>query len=486
MRMLLLRHGQAHGPSLVTRVGDMVSPLLRGQTLKAVALRGSIWTALGYALQMVLRLGSALVLTRLLMPEAYGLMNLVAVVLVGLEMLSDLGIAPSIVRDERGDDRRFLDTHWTVQVIRGALLWMMGVAAAAWLWWVAADPAWSLPGTWGDPALPALIAVASSAAFIISLTSTKLHQLRRHLRIGRIVAIDTVATLASIIVMIALAWQWRSVWALVAGALTAPVVKVALSWLYLAGPNNCIDWDADAFWRLYHFAKWVFFSSALFFLASQGDRLLLGYFLDKAMLGVYGVAALLAAAGMALIDQVVRGVMFPAYGRVWRERPDDLRRVFYQSRRFADAALVMPSMMMVGCGAMVVLVLFDARYAAAGWMFEALALRAAMSVIAINGECVLVAKDGPQYIFYMHTARATWIIAGMAAGWALAGLEGVVWAVALSEMAALAVMYVGLMRHRLLRVTAELPTLALAAAGLLIGWALEAALWSPITALFAD
>ena len=51
------------------------------------ALRGSALTAGSYAITQGLRLASNLILTRLLFPEAFGLMALVSVVLVGLQKI---------------------------------------------------------------------------------------------------------------------------------------------------------------------------------------------------------------------------------------------------------------------------------------------------------------------------------------------------------------------------------------------------------------
>ena len=92
-------------------------------SLKALVLRGSTWTIAGSGSGQLIRLIRNLILTRLLFPEAFGLMTLVWMVMYGLEMLSDVGLGPAIIRDPRGDDPDFLNTAWTVQAIRGAVLW---------------------------------------------------------------------------------------------------------------------------------------------------------------------------------------------------------------------------------------------------------------------------------------------------------------------------------------------------------------------------
>ena len=64
-----------------------------------------------------------MILTRLLVREVYALMDVTMVFLQGLHMFADVGIGTSIVQSKRGDDRDFLNTAWTVQVLRGLVLW---------------------------------------------------------------------------------------------------------------------------------------------------------------------------------------------------------------------------------------------------------------------------------------------------------------------------------------------------------------------------
>ena len=58
----------------------------------------------------MLRLGSTLLLARLLAPQSFGLVALVNVFLGGLEMLTDLGIGLDVVQHKRGDDPKFINT----------------------------------------------------------------------------------------------------------------------------------------------------------------------------------------------------------------------------------------------------------------------------------------------------------------------------------------------------------------------------------------
>jgi O-antigen/teichoic acid export membrane protein len=72
-----------------------------------LAVSGVVWTILGYGASQVLRFGGNLILTRLLLPEYFGLMALVNIPIIGLQLFSDVGIIPSIVQNQRGDEPVF-------------------------------------------------------------------------------------------------------------------------------------------------------------------------------------------------------------------------------------------------------------------------------------------------------------------------------------------------------------------------------------------
>ena len=91
-------------------------------SLRALVLKGSIWTIAGHGGGLIIRMARSLIMTRLLFPEAYGVMSLVWAMLYGLQMFSDVGLAAAIIRDKRGDDPRFLNTALRLSGCGGVLL----------------------------------------------------------------------------------------------------------------------------------------------------------------------------------------------------------------------------------------------------------------------------------------------------------------------------------------------------------------------------
>ena len=355
---------------VVTEVGSPIAPGTQqpARSLKSLAIRGSIWTMGGYGTGQVLRLGSNLILTRLLFPEAFGLMALVTVFLQGLKMLSDVGIGPSIIQNRRGDDPLFLNTAWTIQVVRGLVLWICACILAWPVAWLFArnDPlAWRLVE---------LLPVAGLTALIAGFNSTGLITLNRHLAFSRLTALDLVSQIVGIGVMIGWALVYRSVWALVVGGLAGAVVRMCLSHMLIPRMRNRLQWDGDSARALFSFGKWIFVSTTITFFAMQADRILLGNLVPLDVLGVYSIGLMLASLPKEMVTRLSSAVLFPTLSKHGRTNRDTLPEKVQLARRIIlpvatcillSVALLAPSFFQL---------LYDDRYHDAGWMAQLLCI----------------------------------------------------------------------------------------------------------------
>ena len=79
---------------------------LSKQSLSRRFVKSSMWNGMNMVLGMVLRLGGNLILTRLLLPDAFGLMAFATMVIVGATLLADIGVQISVMRNPVSVDRR--------------------------------------------------------------------------------------------------------------------------------------------------------------------------------------------------------------------------------------------------------------------------------------------------------------------------------------------------------------------------------------------
>lgn len=329
----------------------------------------------------VLRLGGNLILTRLLFPEAFGLMAIVQSVIVGLAMLSDLGIEASIIHNKRGHESVFVNTAWTMRLIQSVVIWL-GVC-------IAAPFAASF---YSEPMLAMLLPVVGFGAVIGGFTSTKLALVNRSLLMKKLVFIEIGSQTAGLLVTILWAWLDRSVWAMVGGGLTAVAVKVAASHLLLEGESNKFAWDPESVKELFGFGHWVLVSSALTFVAGEGNKLLVGAFVGVKMLSFYTLAGTMNLMFWTIAQQVSNRVLFPAYSEVVREQPERLRAVAARSRLYLIVPGWLIALFFVLWGDDFMSILYDQRYAESGRMLQLLAMGSMVGVIGSSYNGLLWAK----------------------------------------------------------------------------------------------
>lgn len=158
-----------------------------------------------------------MLLTRLLTAEMFGLVLIVNRIIQGLTMVTDVGINASIVQNAAGGEPKFLNTAWTVQILRGMLLW-----AACWL------GASSAAAFYDEPQLINLIPVAGVSLLLAGFASPVLALVQRQLKVRSWVLIDVGAQVASVSAMVGFALVKPSVWALVVGAIAAAATKMVI------------------------------------------------------------------------------------------------------------------------------------------------------------------------------------------------------------------------------------------------------------------
>ncbi len=436
--------------------GGSVEP---GRAIKrSHILRGSAVILVGYGAGQMLRPVSSIVLTRLLDKEAYGLFRLANVFLEGLGNFTAVGSGPAIIRDPRGDDPAFLNTAWTLQAIRGVGLWLLACLLG-------------IPYAWfyRQPVLYVLIPVVGIAVILDSFDAVSVHWCQRHMKLGRLTLLEFLRQLSGLLVTISFALLIPSVWAFPAGTIAGCLLVLVLSHLILPGPASRFHFEREAARTQFHFGKWIFANSALNFTARQMDVLLLGRAMDIGTVGVYGTALNLAEPVASLNERLSRQILFPTFSSTFRERPDDLSRVFYRMRAVMDLVHlpVLGVAMMAGSG--IVKLLLGEGFWGAGWILQILCVRTAMRCLFNPLSSCCLAIDATRSIAASHALRMVWVVATVPLGWHYWGLPGVVWAVALSETPVLGVLYSTLFRAKIIRFQRELLTLAMIGAGCGVG-----------------
>ena len=375
-------------PVPVLEYAPPVPPSLRAKTV-----RSSVWTLLGFGCSQAIRFASNLILTRLLIPDDFGLAALVGMFVNMFQQFSDIGLAPAIIQNPRGDDERFLNTAWTISVIRGVILWL-GASAIA----------WPVSQIYHQPMLFPLILVTGFNGVLNGLNSTALFQLNRHMQVGKITLLNTASQLLTAGVMISIAWHQKAqqvaqgvaqphgnVWAIIFGGMSASIFTLVVSHFLIKGFRNRFDWDRTAARELFHFGGWIFLSTAVTFFANEVDRLIFGKIATVALLGLYQQATTLVRMPTELISRLSAVSLFPALSRAAELGSEELRKKLLKAR-----AVILPmgiaAVVGTAFGAPVfVALLYPGKFQQTGWMAQFMAVGLWITILQSSADRTLLA-----------------------------------------------------------------------------------------------
>lgn len=382
----------------------------RTADLATRVFRGAIWTTGGFAIIRALRLISNLVLTRLLFPEAFGVMLLLNVIMLGLGQLSDLGLRPSVVRSDRGEDPEFLDTAWTIQVFRGLTLWVLATAIA-----------WPAATFYDEPSLTLYMPVAAFSLVLNGFQSSALMVMSRRLEVGRLMSIELTSNFIRVPSMLLWAWLSPSIWALVGGGLIGSIVTLVLS--HLANERrDRFRFEGAATREIVHFGKWIFLSTILSFSSEQLDRIMFGKMIPMTQLGVYSVAVLFATIPSDLMTKFGSAVIFPALSE--KQHGDDLVSAYNRARTPLLLLCGLGCLLLASSGEPLVTSLYDDRYREAGWILQILALGTWLRILEVPPGCAMLAVGESRVIALGHAAKVASIAALVPYGFSAAEFPG--------------------------------------------------------------
>jgi O-antigen/teichoic acid export membrane protein len=373
--------------------------LFGGDGYQARAIRGSAAVVTRMVGENVIRLGGNLILTRILFPEAFGLMALVTVVLVAVSSFSDVGINPAILQSKRGHDPVFLNTAWTVQIGRGVVLCIAILVLAA-----------PIAAFYEAPQLADLLTVAAIVPMVQGFNSTKLATARREIQLERLVVLETGSQLVGTMAMIALSLWLESVWGLMLGTLVGPISIAVLSHVMMKGEPNRLAFESEAFRSILGFGKYVFFATIAGFFVHQGDRTILGKYVSLDDLAIYNIGFFLASVPALLATTLSWNVIYPLYARRPPADSPANRRKINLARRLFTFSVLLAMAFLALIGDWLIRFLYDMRYEAAGPILILVALGGMPSAIIQTYDTLPLANGHSGRFAFFTIARAAVLI----------------------------------------------------------------------------
>lgn len=383
-------------------------------------------TTASFGAQTVIRLGSSLILTRVLKPEAYGIVTIVSSIGYVVALLADIAVTVSLVRHEHGDQPQFLNTAWTLRLGRSLLNAILMFAAAPLLAELYHAPQLTVPlrifSLWF------VLEGFESMSFPIAIR-------RRNSRI--IVYSELVANAVTTVFTLVYCYYTRNYMGMVYGMLLNRLLMTVMSYRFYTNLRPRFMVNRAAASELLLYTRYAVPSSFITLVLNQFDKMIFLRLFDLRLLGVFSLAGNIASPIEALIWRISELVLYPRCAHEFRTAPNEFPLRYYTRNTGVFLSVLTLPAVVGGAAQLLIRVLYDPRYSQAGTILQLLMLRASLLALASPAEHMLIASGELQVQLNGNIFRAIFMVAGTVGGFYLAGFIGFVYGIALSGLAPL-------------------------------------------------
>lgn len=366
---------------------------------KSKVLSGLKWNAVSVLATRGTDFGVKLILARLLLPEAFGVVGMAMVITSFLEIVSDMGLFNALV--QRKEDA-------FTQVRYSSAFWFLLILASSFVvcFYLFISPLGA--SFYNEPQLVPVLNALSLYLFFNIQTIVPRVILTRKLDFRSLVQITYAGTALSSVAAIVLALTGFGVWSLVAKSVLGSSVVFISYWLR-------VKWRPDFtfnFSTLKELSSYSTFSQLggiLYFFRNNVDYLIIGKLAGATTLGIYTLAFTLSEVLRAQLYSIINKVLFPVYSSI----QDDLKQVkdyYLKVMRFTAIITFPISSLFIGLAEDFILVVFGNEWLPAAGPLRILSV--ATMLIAISGTPgeVLKGIGKPSVSFYISLIN-TFVVA---------------------------------------------------------------------------
>ncbi|PYT57952.1 MAG: lipopolysaccharide biosynthesis protein [Acidobacteria bacterium] len=271
--------------------------------LKHKVIRGGIAKAFSQAASLILRMGSLMVLARLLVPKDFGLVGMVTAFTGVLNLFRDFGLSSATVQRGNVTDDQISTLFW-INILVGSIL---GLLLAGMSPFVAAF--------YHEPRL-VWVSIILATSFIFNAAGVQ-HTalLERQMRFTALATIDLISLAVSTAIGIGMAATGFGYWSLVTAAVALPLVTTFCLWLstrWVPGRPR----SQEGVHSLLRFGGTLTLGNVIVYLAYNLEKVLLGRFWGADALGLYGRAYQLINLPTDNLNSAFWGLAFSGLSRV--------------------------------------------------------------------------------------------------------------------------------------------------------------------------
>ena len=390
------------------------------QGLRARSVSGAADTLVAQAIKFFLHVGTTMVLARLLVPGDFGLIAAVVAVTGLILLFKELGLASATVQKKDLSHEQVSTLFWV----------NIGFAAGSALLTLAVAPA--IAAFYGEPRLTAIASWLALGMLLGGLSVQHQALLRRRMSFRTLAIVDLFSQLVAAAAALLIAWRGGGYRALIAQQLVAPAMFAIAVWVVCRWRPG-LPVRGSGVRAMLRFGGDLTVFNLVNYAARNLDNVIIGRLFGRPVLGQYSKAYALLMLPLSQLTGPLSGIAIPALSRL-QDAPDRFRS-FYLAALRVMALVSMPMIAVMGVLSVPLMrTVLGAQWQQAGELFGILAWGALWQPILASTGWVFISLGRTRRMAIFGTAASAFRCIAMVIGlrW---GVEGVAWAVSLSNWA---------------------------------------------------
>lgn len=289
------------------------------------------WSSLTEIVAKLISPFTNMILARILVPEAFGVVATITMIISFADMFTDSGFQKYLVQHEfKDEEEKNKSTNVAFWTNFGISIFLWGII------FLFRD---SIALLVGNPGLGNVLAIACLQLPLTSFSSIQMALYRRSFDFKTLFIVRIINIFIPILITIPLALLGLNYWSLIIGTLVmqisnAIILTIKSQW------KPKVFYNIEILKEMFSFSVWSLIEAILIWLTVWIDTFIIGYFLNQHYLGIYKTSITLVNTLMALVTASIIPVLFSTLSRL-QNNDSEFKKMFYKFQRMVSI-LVLP------------------------------------------------------------------------------------------------------------------------------------------------
>ncbi len=273
-----------------------------------LSISGGAWMLTLQVFSQCITIIRTIIIARIITPKYYGILSIALLAMAIFNKLSESGFRAALIQKDKDNIDEYLNTAWSVGVIRNGILFLLLFISAPWLAQINIEPELTK--------LTTNIIRAVSLSFLFSgFTNIATIYFQKEMNFNKTFILNFSALLLDTFISILFVIIYESIWALVAGRLAANLLKCLMSY-FMHQYRPKFSLNSKLFKELWSFGKWIFVDNILMFIIVEGNKFFIWGLLGPTSLGLYQIADKHSRVPIIEFTSKFYEIFFPAYSMI--------------------------------------------------------------------------------------------------------------------------------------------------------------------------